>query len=260
VSAGKLLTSAQAIDVRSRTKPRLFAIPARLPSTWKASRSQIAAARGLPFVAVRVIVDTAADALPRAVIARVLGRRGCGMALFGGLRFWPRANCSADASRAGAIERRPGAGERCSAWRGAHAHARMKALVTARPDSSAPPSPGRSAPPAGRFESWRARLGPRQFAQLSRWKSSKAIWATKVRSSARSRAATALFHVAADYRWARAIRGAVSHQCRRHAQYLECAARSVGVQRIVYTSSVATIGIPADGTPGDERTPVASRT
>ena len=34
------------------------------------------------------------------------------------------------------------------------------------------------------------------------------------------------------------------------------AARRAGVQRIVYTSSVATIGIPADGTPGDERAPV----
>jgi dihydroflavonol-4-reductase len=30
-----------------------------------------------------------------------------------------------------------------------------------------------------------------------------------------------------------------------------------GVRRIVYTSSVATIGMPADGTPGDERTPAA---
>jgi dihydroflavonol-4-reductase len=29
------------------------------------------------------------------------------------------------------------------------------------------------------------------------------------------------------------------------------------VERVVYTSSVATIGIPADGTPGDESTPVA---
>jgi dihydroflavonol-4-reductase len=29
------------------------------------------------------------------------------------------------------------------------------------------------------------------------------------------------------------------------------------VQRIVYTSSVATVGIPNDGTPGDERTPTA---
>ena len=35
------------------------------------------------------------------------------------------------------------------------------------------------------------------------------------------------------------------------------AARKVGVPRIVYTSSVATIGIPADGSPGEERTPVA---
>jgi dihydroflavonol-4-reductase len=31
------------------------------------------------------------------------------------------------------------------------------------------------------------------------------------------------------------------------------AAQRSGVQRIVYTSSVATIGIPADGTPGDEQ-------
>jgi dihydroflavonol-4-reductase len=34
------------------------------------------------------------------------------------------------------------------------------------------------------------------------------------------------------------------------------AARRAGVERSVYTSSVATIGIPADGTPGDEATPV----
>lgn len=67
----------------------------------------------------------------------------------------------------------------------------------------------------------------------------------------------ALFHVAADYRlWApdpselyranvdgtRAILGA---------------ARCVGVKRIVYTSSVATLGIPKDGTPGSETTPVS---
>ena len=34
------------------------------------------------------------------------------------------------------------------------------------------------------------------------------------------------------------------------------AARQAGVERIVYTSSVATMGIPADGSPGDEQTPV----
>ena len=31
--------------------------------------AQVAAAHGLPFIAVRVIVDTAGDALPRAVVA-----------------------------------------------------------------------------------------------------------------------------------------------------------------------------------------------
>jgi dihydroflavonol-4-reductase len=34
------------------------------------------------------------------------------------------------------------------------------------------------------------------------------------------------------------------------------AARAAGVARVVYTSSVATIGIPADGSPGNETTPV----
>jgi dihydroflavonol-4-reductase len=34
------------------------------------------------------------------------------------------------------------------------------------------------------------------------------------------------------------------------------AARKVGVPRVVYTSSVATLGIPKDGTPGSETTPV----
>ena len=34
------------------------------------------------------------------------------------------------------------------------------------------------------------------------------------------------------------------------------AARQEGAQRIVYTSSIATLGIPRDGSPGDEETPV----
>jgi dihydroflavonol-4-reductase len=34
------------------------------------------------------------------------------------------------------------------------------------------------------------------------------------------------------------------------------AARQSGTQRIVYTSSIATLGLPPDGTPGDEQTPV----
>ena len=42
--------------------------------------AQVAAAHGLPFVAVRVIVDTAADALPRAVVAASLERPGADVA------------------------------------------------------------------------------------------------------------------------------------------------------------------------------------
>ena len=35
------------------------------------------------------------------------------------------------------------------------------------------------------------------------------------------------------------------------------AARASGVEKVIYTSSVATLGIPADGTPGTEETPVS---
>jgi dihydroflavonol-4-reductase len=66
----------------------------------------------------------------------------------------------------------------------------------------------------------------------------------------------ALFHVAADYRlWVRDpsvlyrtnVDGTVN---------LMRAASSAGVERIVYTSSVATLGINADRTPANEDTPV----
>ncbi|MDR3416750.1 MAG: NAD-dependent epimerase/dehydratase family protein [Nevskia sp.] len=67
----------------------------------------------------------------------------------------------------------------------------------------------------------------------------------------------ALFHVAADYRtWApkpeELYRANVEG-----TRSLLLAARDAGVQRIVYTSSVAVLGIPKDGTPGDEDTPVS---
>ena len=66
----------------------------------------------------------------------------------------------------------------------------------------------------------------------------------------------ALLHVAADYRLG--VRDP-SELYRANVDgtrnVLEAARRS-GVPRIVYTSSVATIGIPADGTPGNERTAV----
>ncbi len=40
---------------------------------------------------------------------------------------------------------------------------------------------------------------------------------------------------------------------------LLAAATRAGIKKIVYTSSVATMGIPGDGSPGDERTAVSSR-
>jgi dihydroflavonol-4-reductase len=66
----------------------------------------------------------------------------------------------------------------------------------------------------------------------------------------------ALFHVAADYRlWApkpqELYRANVDG-----SRSIIGAAQRAGVQRIVYTSSVATLGIPKDGTPGSEDTPV----
>jgi dihydroflavonol-4-reductase len=62
-----------------------------------------------------------------------------------------------------------------------------------------------------------------------------------------------LFHVAADYRLgARDPKELYRVNVEGTRNVLNAAQRS-GVRRIVYTSSVATIGIPADGTPGDEQ-------
>jgi dihydroflavonol-4-reductase len=66
-----------------------------------------------------------------------------------------------------------------------------------------------------------------------------------------------LFHVAADYRlWAPAPEELYRTNVEGTRAILE-AARQVGIPRIVYTSSVATLGIPKDGSPGDEKTAVA---
>jgi dihydroflavonol-4-reductase len=67
----------------------------------------------------------------------------------------------------------------------------------------------------------------------------------------------ALFHVAADYRLGARDPAALYRTNVDGTRHVLAAARAAGVERIVHTSSVATIGIPADGTPGDERTPVS---
>jgi dihydroflavonol-4-reductase len=66
-----------------------------------------------------------------------------------------------------------------------------------------------------------------------------------------------VFHVAADYRlWARDRSEIIASNVAGTRTIMEEAQRA-GVKRIVYTSSVATIALPADGRPADERTPLS---
>ena len=67
----------------------------------------------------------------------------------------------------------------------------------------------------------------------------------------------ALYHVAADYRlWVPRPDEIYSVNVDGSRALLRTAAEA-GVSRMVYTSSVATLGLTADGTPSDEATPVA---
>jgi dihydroflavonol-4-reductase len=67
----------------------------------------------------------------------------------------------------------------------------------------------------------------------------------------------ALFHVAADYRlWARHPKQIYQSNVAGTVNIMQAALKA-GVKRIVYTSSVATLGLHADGSPADENTPVA---
>ncbi len=66
---------------------------------------------------------------------------------------------------------------------------------------------------------------------------------------------SAVFHVAADYRlWTRHP-DEMMHTNIEGSKALIVAAMDAGVERIVYTSSVAALGINKDGTPTDETTP-----
>jgi dihydroflavonol-4-reductase len=64
-----------------------------------------------------------------------------------------------------------------------------------------------------------------------------------------------LFHVAADYRLGAPDPSQLYRANVDGTRNVLDAARRSGVKRVVYTSSVATIGIPVDGTPGDEQSP-----
>jgi dihydroflavonol-4-reductase len=66
-----------------------------------------------------------------------------------------------------------------------------------------------------------------------------------------------LFHVAADYRlWVRNADAMMRTNVEGTFKLLKTAI-DTGVSRIVYTSSVATLGLNADGTPANEETPVS---
>ena len=66
-----------------------------------------------------------------------------------------------------------------------------------------------------------------------------------------------VYHVAADYRlWARDPSEIFRSNVEGTLNLLR-AAKEAGVERVVYTSSVGALGIPKDGTPGNEETPVA---
>ena len=67
----------------------------------------------------------------------------------------------------------------------------------------------------------------------------------------------ALFHVAADYRLWVPEPAAMYRANVEGTRALLIAAAEAGVARIVYTSSVATLGLRADGRPADETTPAA---
>ena len=66
----------------------------------------------------------------------------------------------------------------------------------------------------------------------------------------------ALFHVAADYRLGAFDPQQLYQTNVEGTRNILDASTQAGLTRVVYTSSVATVGIPVDGSPGNEETPV----
>jgi hopanoid-associated phosphorylase len=87
VTEGNLLTSAYALDTPAEKAAAFHRTGAVAVDMESAAVAEVAAQHNLPFIAARVIVDTAADRLPRAVVAasragRVrFGRLLAGMAM-----------------------------------------------------------------------------------------------------------------------------------------------------------------------------------
>ena len=89
VAAGILLTCAQPIGAVADKAAAFRETGAAAVDMESLGVAEVSAAHGLPFVAVRVIVDTAADVLPPAVLAASLGGQINIRHLIGGLAAAP---------------------------------------------------------------------------------------------------------------------------------------------------------------------------
>jgi adenosylhomocysteine nucleosidase len=89
VSEGNLLTSTHAIETPADKAAAFRSTGAAAVDMESAAVAEIAAKHDLPFIAVRVIVDTAVDMLPRAVVAASLAGRVQFARLIGGLILAP---------------------------------------------------------------------------------------------------------------------------------------------------------------------------
>lgn len=90
VTEGNLLTGTQPIDTPAEKAAALRSTGAAAVDMESAAVAEVAAEHNLPFIAVRVIVDTAADYLPRAVVAASRAGRVHFGRLIGGLILRPR--------------------------------------------------------------------------------------------------------------------------------------------------------------------------
>ena len=90
VTEGNLLTGTQPIDTPAAKAAALRSTGAAAVDMESAAVAEVAAKHNLPFIAVRVIVDTAADFLPRAVVAASRAGRVHFGRLIGGLILRPR--------------------------------------------------------------------------------------------------------------------------------------------------------------------------
>ena len=246
LTEGNLLTSSGAIETPADKAAAFRSTGAVAVDMESAAVAEIAAKHNLPFIAVRVIVDTAADELPRAVVAASRAGKRTVRALDRRTDYRAARDRRVAAARAALSNR--------DALIAPHRRAsRMKALVT-----GATGFVGAAVARALLGAKWQVRVLARPSSDRRNLQDLDVEVAEGDLADASSleRAAQgceALFHVAADYRLGARDPAELYRTNVEGTRNILSAAQRPGVRRIVYTSSVATIGIPADGRPGDER-------